>query len=200
LTFWCFGSGSGPDLGLFFPRGGSRGGSGRSFSFEILGGSGPDPGGWFWFVLFSGRNYRYHFGHRYRTNGSCTVCFRFCAVQVVPAQVFAGRRPAKICAGTTGIAQNAGPISSIPVAEVISVGISATELLDLSAVRRSCLPVSLERGRMSLATSHPTSRVEIRVVRGRSPSHIYSMLRNSASGPEVGFQGRILVSLLQRKH
>ena len=32
--------------------------------------------------------------------------FRFCAMAVVPAQVFAGRGPATTCAGPTGIAQN----------------------------------------------------------------------------------------------
>ncbi len=41
-------------------------------------------------------------------------------------QVFAGLRPENKCAGTAGIAQNptntdAGPISAIPVVEVISV-------------------------------------------------------------------------------
>ncbi len=56
---------------------------------------------------FTGRNkYRYHPDHRYRTNWSRAGFIRFCEMPVVPAQVFAGRRPAKSWAGTTGIAQN----------------------------------------------------------------------------------------------
>jgi hypothetical protein len=35
-----------------------------------------------------------------------TGLFRFCAMTVVPAQVFAGRRPTKTGVGTTGIAQH----------------------------------------------------------------------------------------------
>ncbi len=56
---------------------------------------------------FSGRkNYRDKLDHRGRTNLFRTGVASFWAIPVVPAQVVAGRRPAKTCTGTTGIAQN----------------------------------------------------------------------------------------------
>jgi hypothetical protein len=64
--------------------------------------------------------------------GPAPAFFRFCATPVVPAQVVAGRRPAKTCAGTTGIAEHlenigAGPSSARSVVEVKSVLIPAAD-------------------------------------------------------------------------